>query len=155
MEKKMPLSLLEWQRSFAAGVFEDPVAARTLAGWVEWECRWEQLAEKTRFLGSFLMALQHPLKVDMENECVRLYHARPEKYSLVFCLRDLDVSFQKITIEITPKGQCWKLFEAGYDQEGNVVDFRLILEDMGPEKILAWLQEPWDPGEFAGADNRA
>ncbi len=141
---KKEINVLEWQKNFALGRYlPKDFKTQCEAGWYDWFCKQESLANKTNKMGKIIAQVKSGGKVDMENNYVWFKNNCPLNYPLYDDFRFADIKTFNTLLTI----QCGHPFgdESNYVVYGRKNDFiEPLFKCNNSRELVKWLNTPWE-----------
>ena len=140
---KQEISVLEWQKNFTLGRYlPKDRHTQCQAGWYDWFCKDESLANKTKRMGNIIAKVKEGGKVDLKNNYVWFKNNCPCCYPLYDDFRFADLKTGEVQFTI----QCDHPFGSEYLYEvyGRNNDFKTpLFQCNNSRELVKWLNTPW------------
>ena len=143
---KQEISVLEWQKNFTLGRYlPNDFHTQCQAGWFDWFCKTETLANKTKKMGKIIAQVKEGGKVDLKNNYVWFKNNCPAAPNIPlyddFRFADLKTGEVQFTIQC---GHAWNS-EFNYQVYGRKNDFEEPLYVCNNSReLVKWLNAPWE-----------
>ena len=141
------MNIKTFQSRFAKGEFVNKdISVQISAGWIDWFCNNDKLANKTKRIGNIISKINNKGKVDLENCCVLFKNNCPLNGKLFDDFRIVEIVSNKVLLTIQINC-CWnkKRFVVwGRKNANDVFDcLTPLYETDDVKELISWFNSSW------------